>query len=928
MHKTYQIWLIGFFLALCGTVLNAQVDKNALQQQARAELQRRGVDEAAVRAKLLQRGIDIDNVQPEQLASLQPTIEAVIQEVEAEKAKAAPAAPSAAPTPEKTPAARPGAPTNAAAPGTLNTYEIQEKVKQGASVEEAISELAARPADSLPPAQVYGQHLFRNKSLAIFRTTNEVKPPDSYVLSAGDEITVSVFGASQFDSKFEINREGYIQPSGMPKVFLKGVRLGQARDLLRNRFGQFYRFAPEQFAVSLSTARSLTVNIFGETVNYGSFAISAVNTAFNALVAAGGPTDLGTVRNIKLIRGRSTRQLDLYEFMNNPGIQYDFFLEDNDIIHVPVAERVVGISGAINRPFRYELINGENLLKLLEYAGGLRANAYREIVQVRRFAADKQLLIDVNLADLVAKKQDFSLLNGDEVIVREIPSPMDNTASIEGAVELPGKYALRETPRVSDLLKKGLLRREARRDLAFLSRLNPNQTRRLVQLDLEAILANPGSAQDLPLQAQDQLVVYALARYTDRSSFSVRGAVRDTLSGVPFPSDSTITLQRALLLAGGLRSDANDMGYLVRSNPNNPKEKQYLSVDLMAALRDANSPQNLVLQPFDEVVALSRLAFTDAATVAVGGAVRSPGTFAYGRNMRLREAIVLAGGFRLEAALNRVDIFRVEIRENQPTRTIVNTIEVDNNFFAPGNASEKIELQPFDEVVVRTVPEFEFQQFVELQGELRYPGRYALISDNERLADLIRRAGGLSEEAFPEGATLLRNAGQRGYVVTNLPEALRQRSSPHNHILKEGDVVTVPKREDLVGISIANTRAAEAYRQDFLPSGRINVAYRAGRRAGWYIREYAAGFDKKNAAKTKVTVVHPNGKISRTVNLGLFKIYPKVKKGTLIAVGGKQPKPEKPEKEKKSVDWDKRLTQILATVSTLATVALAVSALR
>ena len=924
-----------FFFLFSFFVLNLSAQEPVapsptVQEQARQEIQRRGLDEAEVRARLLQRGIDMDKVTPEQLPQLQGTIEQVIKELEAEKAQkqVKPTQPPSGKPAVETPA-KPTKPTQtpedpAARIARERAEAIQQKVKQGVSIEEAIAEelAAAAQEDSLPPALVYGQHLFRDKSLSVFRTTNEVKPPDSYVLSTGDVITISIFGASQFDSQFEINKEGYIQPSQMPKIFLKGIRLGQAKELLRSRFSQFYRFAPEQFAVSLTTARSISVNIFGETNNYGSFSMSAINTAFNALAAAGGPSDLGTVRNIKVMRGQETKRLDIYAFMNNPAVQYDFFLEDNDIIHVPVAERVVGIRGAVRRPFRYELTDNENLSKLLEFAGGLAANAYRQVVQVQRFTGDKQVLIDVNLKEILDKKQDFILLNGDEVAIRTIPSPIENTARIEGAVELPGQYSLDETKRLSDLLKRGVLRPEARTDAAFLLRTNTDNTTRLIQLNISDILAAPGSAADLLLQPKDLLSVYALGRFTDVSTISITGAVRDTVLNYPYTQDSSLTIQRAVLLAGGLRPDANGVGLITRNSPNNVKELAYLEVDLAAAFDNPNSPANIVLQPFDQLEIMSRSTFADTAYIRVSGAVREPGEFIYGQNMTLREALLLAGGLKLEAARNRVDIYRIQIRENEPTRAIVARVQVDSNLVTPGG----YKILPYDEIVVRNVPEFEFQRFVEVQGEVRYPGRYALINENETLVDVINRAGGLSPEAFAEGASLYRSEGQKGFVVTDLADAMRNRRSSHNHILKERDVIRIPKREDLVTVGTANTRAAEVITAPLIANGLINVAYAPGRRAGWYVRTYAAGFGK-TAKRTHVTVEQPNGQINHTRNFILFKSYPKVTHGSIITVGSKPEKVKAAAKEKKTIDWDKALTQVLATAGTMATILLAVKAL-
>jgi protein involved in polysaccharide export with SLBB domain len=914
--------LIFFILLFSGTGIAQTTASPEIQAQARMEIQRRGLEESEVRARLLQRGIDVDKISPEQLPSLQATLTQVLNELENEK-KAA--------KNEVEPQAQPQEETKDKSSQIARdrAEQIQQKVKQGISVEEAISEeLREGVADSLPAARIWGQHLFRDRSLSVFRTTNEVKPPDTYVLSAGDEITISVFGASQFDSKYEIKKDGYIQPSGMPKIFLKGLRLAQARELLRNRFAQFYRFAPEQFAVTLSTARSITVNIFGESVHYGSFSLSAINTAFNALMAAGGPTDLGSVRSIKVIRGKDSKMLDVYAFMNNPGIQYDYFLEDNDIIHIPVSERVVTVNGSVRRPFRYELTGTEQLLKALEYAGGFSADAYREIIQIQRFIKDRQVLIDVNLSELATQKQDFPLQDGDVVLVRNITAKAENLATISGAVLFPGQYAIGETRHISDLIRKSALRRDARTDIGFLLRTNADNTKRLIQLDLAAILRNPGAANDPELAAQDQVTIFATSQFTDASTISVVGAVRDSLIAYAFPQDSSIDLRRAILLAGGLRPDASGKGLILRTNLANFKEKQYIEVDLAAAFDRPQSPANQKLKPFDRIEVLSRPDFEDEATISINGAVRKPGKFAYGKGMSLRDALLLAGGLKLEAAKNRVDIFRIQIQENEPTRTIVATLSIDADFNIMGSSPNLYAIYPYDEIEVRSVPEFEFQRYVMVEGEVRYPGRYALISDNETIADVIQRAGGLSPEAFSEGATLFRESGRKGYIVTNFVDALQNRRSPHNHILQSEDRISIPKREDLVSIVTANTNAEDALKSSLLRAGQINVAHHSGKKAAWYIKEYAAGF-AKNAKRSRVTVEHANGKISGTRKFGLFRIYPKVSKGATIKVAAK---PEKIKKDKngnkKSIDWDKALTQILAVAGTMATIILATAALK
>lgn len=877
-----------------------------LQQKARTEISNRGLDETAVRERLLSRGIDIDRITPEQLPTLQAQIESVLSELEAEKA--------AQPTPVVSTDPQAG---KSPAPAAVHSTPAQAPPPNAVTVRDT-------PAP-LPPARIYGQHLFRDQLLPLLRNDADARPPDSYLLSTGDELTVSIFGISQFDSKFTIGPDGFIQPSQMPKIFLKGLQWAQAKALLRSRFANFYRFAPEQFAVSLHSARNITVNLFGELNRAGSFNIPATNTAFNALVAAGGPSDIGSVRNIQVVHGNTKRALDLYTFLNNPAIQYDFFLEDNDLIYVPVAARVVGIDGAINRPFKYELTESENLTKLIEYAGGLRADAYREVIQVVRYVDDKQVLIDVELKKLLAEGRDFPLLNGDEVIIRRIGVPVRNFAAIGGAVDHPGRYGLSDAPRLSQLIQRGALKREARLDLAFLLRRNADNSQQLIQVRPEQVLANRNSAQDLVLQGGDSLIVYLQARYVTPATISIRGAVRDTLHQFPFDPDSNLTLYRAVLLAGGLLEDANGLGYLIRVNPLNRTQKEYLSVNLSEALARPDGPANIALRPFDELEVLSASSYADAAPIHVYGAVRRPGALRYGPSLTLRDALLLSGGLKMEASLNRVEIFRLEFQSSRPTRTAVATLQIDSNLNVAGSGNAAYRLHPFDEIVVRSAPQFELLRTVEVQGEVNYPGHYALLDNNESIAHLIERAGGLTPESFAAGATIYRSEGNKGLVVTRLDQAMKHRQSNQNIILKNGDMITIPKSENLVSIRIANTLAGELYARKFALNGQINTAYIPHRRAGWYVRHYAAGFNQ-NADSSKVTVEFPNGRIRGTSDFGLFRIYPKVEKGSVISVGAKAPKAPN-NKEKKSLDWDKAFTQILAAATATATIILAISAI-
>ncbi|MEM1322167.1 MAG: SLBB domain-containing protein [Bacteroidota bacterium] len=895
------------------------------ERLVREEMRKRGIEESdqdAIRKKLEQRGFDLDNIDPSQVGALEKALAEVIAEIEQEKkANAADSAAKAAEdvaNDQLEEKVREGI-KDVAKEGI---DEVQDAVERGDPLDKALAEEIIDVEDKLPPTKVYGQNFFRDKSIAVFNQASDVSPPDSYILGPGDKVNISIWGLSQEDATYEINKAGFIKPSVMPRINLKGMDFGKAKSMLESRFAQYYRFRPEEFEVTITYARTITINIYGEVFSPGSFTIPATNTAFNALIASGGPSDIGSVRNIKLHReGEIPRQIDVYEFMNNPSVREDFYLQENDFIHVPVAERVVSIQGAVRRAFKYELIEGENLLTLIEYAGGLDDNAYRNNIQIKRYVDDEERLIDVNLSQLLSNGQNFPLLSGDEVIVNVIPKPYKNFVSVDGAVEIPGKYEMSAGMKISDLMEKGGLAEVARIDIAFLLRTNADGTVNYSKVNLENIINNPASTDNINLQPRDRLLVLAQTTYVDQANLVVRGAVRNP-SVHQFDPSEKLKVEDAIILAGGLRRDAAAIAYIKRPSFNNSKQVEYLRVNLSNALADPNSIDNLVLKPNDSLQVLSSLTYTDEFFVRVSGAVRQPGTYKYDESLNLKDVLTLAGGLRIEAAKSRIDISRVVIQENEPTRTTVATLEVDENFELAGSQSD-LQLEPFDQIFVRRVPEFQLQQNITINGEVKFPGDYPLISDNERIASLLSRAGGLTKEAFLQGATLYRPDGGTGYVILDLKEVLDDKNSLYNYILKTGDIIDIPKQNDLVTIKMTGTRSSDLYPDKVLSQGKFNAPFHKGKRARYYVEEYAAGIGGEGRSRL-ITVEHPNGQIERTKNFGLFRVYPKVRKGSVITVGKKKPKPEKEksEKEKEEVDWNKVIANTVAQASAVLTLVL------
>ncbi len=889
------------------------------ENHARTELQNKGITEDELRFHLAEKGIDLDelkNLTEEQALQMQDEIKTAIKEIEDKKAQEAKnkSMPSAIDDKSKRK-------TDA----DKNT-KLEEISKSELTSDHAMDSTNLETGKILvikDSIAIWGQHIFRNKSLALYQQANDIKPPLSYVLGTGDQVTITIWGLSQLNEKYEVNAEGYITPNRMPRIFLKGVSLGRAKSILNNYFKRFYRFNSNQFEVALNYSRTINVNIFGEVYHYGGFTIPAINTAFNALVAAGGPTNLGSVRRIKVIRKGVAKTLDVYKFMENPILEKDYYLENNDVIQVPVAEKVVSIEGAINRPFKYELLAAEDLNQLISFAGGLKENAIRKTIQIERIQNDKKLILDVPYSDIVSKGGDFVLKRGDKIKVFSIHTEVEELVFVKGEVRTEASYQYKPGLKLSELLSKIEFTPESNLQFAFIKRKNTNGTYSLLRVNLESIQKGTTN-DDVVLNAHDELMVYKQEVFVDKAFVVVGGAVR--LPGkFDLNPNSDVKIKDLVLLAGGLKPDVFSNAFLFRVKDTNKSDYEIIRIAIKEVMENQKEEENIFIRPFDSLVVLSQSSFSDLAYVEISGAVKLPGRYSFGTGMSANDLISLSNGFTYFAATNRIDIFRVIIKNNEPTKTIVKTIVSSKNLNEL-DANSDFKLDPFDIVVVRNQPEFQFQQMVQLDGEVRYPGPYALLNPNEKISDVIQRAGGLTIEAFPEGATLFRSADNIGYVVLDLKEAMEKPNSRYNFILKESDVVFVPKQKDLVRIAGA-TNAKDLYPDKMLLNNNtISVAYHDGKTAKYYIDHYAAGVSPNGDAK-KITVEHANGKIERTKKFLFFKSYPKVYKGSVINVGYKEITPEKLKKEKKDIDWGKVVADTIGQATAILTLILLIDKL-
>jgi polysaccharide biosynthesis/export protein len=502
--------------------------------------------------------------------------------------------------------------------------------------------------NQLPEAKIWGQQFFRDQSISLFTRSRDIKAFDNYLLDIGDELIVNVWGQAEYSCNAVIDQEGYIDLSGagisMPRLYIKGMQFGAAKKSMIERISNHMRVDRSQYAVTLNYSRDITVNITGEVFNPGSYTIPAINTAFNALVASDGPSQIGSVRKIQVASvGKPPRTLDVYKFITNPTAVDEFFLRNNDYIYVPLAERVVKINGAIKRPFYYELIDGENLMDLLFYAGGLQPDAYRTNIQIKRYIDDEERLIDVNLKELIDKKIDFVLLNGDIIEVSPIKQAYANYVKIIGAVKLPGEYELTKDTRVRDVLIKSGVIYSAVMDKVYIKRLRTDLSLEYITISVFKILEDENDSTNIALRPLDEIEVKYKSEFIDKYNIGVFGAVRKTGN---YEYSPNLSLADVLYVSNGIRNEAAS-SYIEISRLDRKKDSTYIVIETFPIGDDltVRGADKFFLEPYDQIFVRQAKAFELPINVSIEGEVRYPGVYTLtNRNETVKELIARAGG--------------------------------------------------------------------------------------------------------------------------------------------------------------------------------------------------------------------------------------------------------------------------------------------
>jgi protein involved in polysaccharide export with SLBB domain len=875
-------------MVLIPALISAQPSQEEARKMARMEASRQGVDPDALEARLQARGINTATLTMTDIPRIQPIVEEEIAKMKAEQSSTKDAIESGSLS----------GTAMSSKGGEQKESSIQTTTVELASDANTVTKTKTNDGGpvqvkvdaSTENTMVFGKHIFTNGSLSLYEVSKDYIPNDSYILGPGDVVTVSIFGKSQADLQFTIKSDGFIEPANLPKIYLKGISLGQAREVVRRRLQNFYQFEKGQFALTLTTSRTLTIQITGAVAQPGSYTLSAYNTAFNALIAAGGPNKLGTIRNIQVINGGRTKTLDVYEYLFNPSKQKDYYLQNNDIIYVPFIGDLIEIEGSVKQVGVYEMKTKETFTDLLKYSGGYLNDALEGEIQLVRKNVDGSFVKEYT-GDALSS---LTFEDGDKVIVATQTSYRKDYVEVGGLVDYPGVYGIKDYPTLKTLLEKVGLRDETRLDVGYLTRLRSDGTTQLESFSLTAVLAGEN---DLTLQAEDVIKILDSRNYVDRSTVSVAGEVRNPGS---YTIDENLSIPALIDLSDGLTQEAKkDAAYIFRTYPNGETEVIAVSLD------DAE----FSFQDKDQLRILSERTFYDGAVISISGEVKIPLEIPFDQDITLSEVVELAGGLTFAGDSSQLVVYRMAFEG----LNIGDLQEIPLNLSRDGDFI----FSPFDALVVRRKFGFEFQEFVSIKGEVAYPGRYAL-REGETVKDLIRKAGGLTSEAFPQAATFSRQG--KGRIFISIEKILRSGGSYENIEMLPGDQIIIPTKDMTVEIRLANTEAANYgnFAADYARES-VNVAYVAGKSARWYVKNMVGGFGD-DAKRTDVNVVYANGSVKDFKWYRVKYRYPKVKAGSTVVVG-QRPEKKKEEREKRQSDFDWQefsgtlLSQVTAVLS-------------
>ena len=625
--------------------------------------------------------------------------------------------------------------------------------------------------------QVFGRNIFNNPNLT-FAPNMNIATPQNYVLGPGDVLVVDIYGGSQESQRLTVSPEGDVYVPEFGPIQVSGLQIRAAQNRIRQRLGRY--FQNSDIRITLGQTRSIQVNVLGEVRVPGTYTLSSLSTVYHALYRAGGVSNLGTLRNIKLYRqGKLVTVVDVYEFIFNGRLAGNVPLQDNDVIQVDTYDCMVNISGYVKRPMFYELRSTESISTLLKYCGGFTSDAHKQTVRVNRNAEKMKNVFNIDEFDFSS----FKLRDGDSVSVEAISDLYENMVEVNGAVARPGMYQLGDKVySVKSLLERAEgLTPEAMTNRAVLRRLKPNRTQEVISINLEGIME--GTEADVQLQNEDVLFIPTIPEHQYSRTITILGEV--VFPG-PYEYADSMTLENFILQAGGLTYAASTAKVDVSRQYHDPNAtnagmdlKKTFSFTIDENFNFSND-KNFKLEPFDIVQVRRSPTYQDPITVSVDGEVMFRGSYTMERkNMRLTDLVKAAGGIVEGADIRGTRLMRkMSDDERARVRSIIQMarqtasddndsivlnklalrttyavgIHLDEALANPGSTQD-IELMDGDELVVPR-----FNHTVRISGDVNMPNTVA-FEEGKGYKYYIEMAGGFGDRAKKKNAYIVYQNG-------------------------------------------------------------------------------------------------------------------------------------------------------------------------
>jgi polysaccharide biosynthesis/export protein len=623
--------------------------------------------------------------------------------------------------------------------------------------------------------QPFGYNVFAAQPTSQTPLT-DIPVPDDYVVGPGDELRVQMYGKENASYKLKVNRDGSVEFPKLGPISVAGLTFQQVSDTLQSRIAE--QFIGVESAISFGALRTMQVFVMGDAYQPGAYNVNALTTVTQALQIAGGIDTVGSLRKIQVKRaGKTIQNVDLYKMLIWGNTEQDIRLRAGDTIFIPTKGTEVTVDGLVKRPAIYELSGPAAIGSVLDVAGGLKAEALREVMVTRRGEEGTQVF-NLNLAS--GSDRNFTIRDGDKIEAKPTTTEYSKAIAIKGAVVREGTYSYQPGIRISELLKDPRRDLKATADLDYalvVREINPRHDIEVIQFNLGQAISVPGDSDDLLLQPRDQLLVFSKNATDSFSQTTKETQIKQSRQQQDDDARYSQVAQAQRQALGGARTDESvdiQTGAEVSNKQLADKGKLNLQQTGKQSGTEtiAQDSRDALLAPVVEKLKSQASNKNPVQLAEVRGEVKFPGVYPLTQYATLADLVIAAGGFKESAYVAELS----RINEATDASLTISHQQIDLHSLAARSTAPRA--QSKDNLSILANPDWRDEVTVQLFGEAKFPGTYR-VQRGETIASLIQRAGGLTEFANAKGAVFARESlrKQEAERLVFMKEQLQQEIS-------------------------------------------------------------------------------------------------------------------------------------------------------